>query len=229
MRCTVCGSSVFNSHPVLWDDLIAEWQLSPHEVEYINLQQGMACTNCGSNLRSQALALAIQTYLGSNQLLEQLVFEPELASKSILEINEAGMLTRHLRVVPRYRFAAYPEVDMHAMMFESSSFDLVVHSDTLEHVAQPIRALAECCRVLRPGGALCFTVPIIVGRLSRDRGGLAPSYHGNPTSHPEDFVVHTEFGADVWTSVILAGFKSVEIVSLNFPAGIALIARKADA
>jgi SAM-dependent methyltransferase len=229
MQCTVCGSSAFSSHPVLWDSLIAEWQLSPHEVEYVNAQQGMTCNTCGSNLRSQALALAIETYIGSHQILENLIREPQLADKRLLEINEAGNLTRHLRMMPQYQFAAYPDVDIHAMPFAASSFDLVVHSDTLEHVAQPIRALAECHRILRPGGALCFTVPIIVGRLSRNRSGLTPSYHGNFNSHPEDFIVHTEFGADVWTSVILAGFKSVEIVSLRFPAAIALLARKANA
>src|SRR5208282_3830755 len=42
---------------------------------------------------------------------------------------------------------------------------LVIHSDTLEHVERPVRALEECRRVLAPGGRVCFTVPIIVGRL----------------------------------------------------------------
>ena len=49
----------------------------------------------------------------------------------------------------------------------SGTYDLVVHSDTLEHVPDPVRALQECRRVLRPLGACCFTVPIVVGRLTR--------------------------------------------------------------
>jgi SAM-dependent methyltransferase len=65
--------------------------------------------------------------------------------------------------------AAYPDVDFHRLPHCDASFDLVVHSDTLEHVDHPIHALAECRRVLKPGGALCFTIPVIVGRMSRDR------------------------------------------------------------
>lgn len=91
---------------------------------------------------------------------------------------------------------------MQALPLEADSFDLILHSDTLEHVPQPLLALAECQRVLRPGGTLCFTIPIIVGRLSRSRAGLPPSYHGGSTTGAVDFMVHTEFGADAWIYLI---------------------------
>jgi YHS domain-containing protein len=45
--------------------------------------------------------------------------------------------------------------------------------------------LTECRRVPRPGGVLCFTVPIVVGRLSRRREGLAKSFHGTATDTPD--------------------------------------------
>ncbi len=67
---------------------------------------------------------------------------------------------------------------MHAIPYAAGTFDIVVHSDTLEHVENPVHALAECRRVLKPGGALCFTVPIIVGRLTRNRKGLPPELPG---------------------------------------------------
>ena len=38
-------------------------------------------------------------------------------------------------------------------------------------------------------------------------------------------LVHTEFGADVWTLVLSAGFSSCELVPLRFPAGLAMLAR----
>jgi SAM-dependent methyltransferase len=43
--------------------------------------------------------------------------------------------------------------------FLSSSFDVVVASDVLEHIEDDARAVAEIARVLRPGGAFIFTVP----------------------------------------------------------------------
>jgi SAM-dependent methyltransferase len=71
---------------------------------------------------------------------------------------------------------------MHALSYGDKSFDLIIHSDTLEHLERPVRALEECCRILGPGGRVCFTVPIIVGRLTRGRAGLAKSYHGDPSN-----------------------------------------------
>ena len=101
-------------------------------------------------------------------------------------------------------------------------YDLVIHSDTLEHVADPVVGLAECCRVLRPGGACCFTVPIIIGRLSRSRNGLPPSYHGSPGEFLTDFIVQTEYGADAWVQVLRAGFAECRITSVRPPAAHAL-------
>ena len=69
-----------------------------------------------------------------------------------------------------------------------------------------------------------FTVPIIVGRVTRGRQGLSASYHGHRACVEEAMRVHTEFGADVWRFVLDAGFAECRIVSYCYPAGIALIA-----
>ena len=55
-------------------------------------------------------------------------------------------------------------------------------------------------------GRCIFTVPIVVGRMSRTRTGLKNSYHGTPGQGGGDYIVHTEFGADVWRYVVEAGF-----------------------
>jgi SAM-dependent methyltransferase len=81
-------------------------------------------------------------------------------------------------------------------------------SDTLEHVPQPERALAELERVLTPGGAALLTVPVLWHRPTRVRsepcGGalrhhLPASYHGSRAlAKPEHgHFVFREFGPDL--------------------------------
>lgn len=222
--CGVCGGSEFSDHQVLWPGLILEWQLSPMEAAYVDRQQGTTCDRCGASLRSVALANAIRAYFQDKSPLQEIAERG--SPKSILEINEAGSLSPVLRRFKGHELAAYPDVDIHSLPYGDASFDLVVHSDTLEHVENPVHALTECRRVLKTGGALCLTIPIIVGRMSRDRRGLAKSYHGSPGTPSDDLVVYTEFGADAWTYLVEAGFPTVSIYAVGYPAATAFLAPK---
>jgi len=175
-----------------------------------------------------ALAFAILRCYGEPLVLfKEWVAQSETAkSLRILELNEAGLLTRYLAQIPGRVLGTYPEVDIHQLPYEDEAFDLVVHSDTLEHVSHPIRALEECRRVLRPGGLCAFTVPIIVDRMTSTRTGLPPSYHGAKTEYGNDWAVQTEYGCDAWTHVIRAGFSECRTMSLEYPAGQALVGVK---
>lgn len=225
LTCSVCGGTNFRDSAILWDALVTEWQLSLAERKYVDRQQGTCCLTCGSNLRSIALATAVLESLGRKLLFKDFATDESGAKLKILEINEAGNLSSWLRQFPGHVMAAYPEVDMHNMPYASGHFDLVVHSDTLEHVANPLHALHECRRVLAPGGVLCYTIPVIVGRLTRSREGLPKSYHGNPADARDDYAVQTEYGCDMWTELLNAGFDSVRIHAVNFPSALALSAK----
>lgn len=57
-----------------------------------------------------------------------------------------------------------PHVDVHAdlnaaLPFSGASFDTVLLTDVLEHIARPEPLMRECARVLRPGGKVVVTVP----------------------------------------------------------------------
>lgn len=57
--------------------------------------------------------------------------------------------------------ADYPEHDLLNLAFENASFDLVVADQVLEHVEDPVRAIAESLRVLRPRGVLIHTTCLL--------------------------------------------------------------------
>jgi SAM-dependent methyltransferase len=230
--CSVCSGSEFEPREILDGHLIRDWELDPRQVAYINKQQGTRCTTCWSNYRSIVLARAICSFSGFTGVLQDLRahLTDNLQSRkgsanfSILELNEAGTLTKYLETLPGYALESYPEVDMMALPYASESFDLVIHSDTLEHVPDPLLGLRECRRVLKAGGACIFTVPSLVERLSRRREGMAPSFHGDYKVMAEDHLVHTEFGADAWTYAAQAGFEKIIVDVLDYPAAIALSA-----
>jgi SAM-dependent methyltransferase len=224
LTCSLCGGYSFKSTSVLWPSLVAEWELQPEEAEYVNRQQGKGCSDCGASLRVVALSSAIRSALGSDLLLQDLVKEPWARRLRILDLNGAAAISPVLAQLPYYVRGDYPDVDMHALPYRTGKFDLVIHSDTLEHVPNPVAALQECRRVLSPTGRVCYTVPIIVGRMTRNRNGLPKSYHGDPAVPSEDFVVQSEFGADAWTYPMMAGFPHVAINTVEYPAAQAITA-----
>jgi len=132
--CPCCGSTKFVSNTVLWDGLIKEWGLKKDEATYINRQQGYTCQGCETNLRSMMLAYAITQVYG-------MTFQDFLKSDiRILEINEAGHLNKYFKTMRNHTLVEYPEIDMMHLPHRANSFDLVVHSDTMEHISEPIKA-----------------------------------------------------------------------------------------
>jgi SAM-dependent methyltransferase len=225
MICYCCGSTRIKAQSVLWKELIDEWRISNYEADYINKQQGLHCADCNSNLRSMALAFSIMRCFSYEGYFNRFVKDKKYRKLKILEINEAGNLTQFLSHLTGHILAQYPNVDMMDLKFDDETFDLVLHSDVLEHVLQPVKGLSECRRVLKPRSVCAFTVPIIVDRLTIRRDGLPSSYHGS-SDNKFGFLVHTEYGSDAWQQIIQAGFDECRIFSIDYPAAQALAAIK---
>ena len=133
--------------------------------------------------------------------------------RDILELNAIGRMHAVLARLPRLTYAEYPGEDVTALSYVDASFDLVLTSDTLEHVADPMQGLREIHRVLRPGGRHVFTVPIDP-RLdtSRSRDGGPQEHHGRGggpfalVTRKADMLAHTDFGTDLPEWLDRAGF-----------------------
>jgi hypothetical protein len=109
------------------------------------------------------------------------------------------------------------------LSFADASFDAVISLDVFEHVPEFGRALAECRRVLRPGGSLLFSVPFLPERKENlvravvDENGetqhlLPPEYHADPL-HTEGCLAYYCFGWELLDQVRAAGFAEVNAYS----------------
>ena len=186
-KCSICGGTNFSGQKVIWPELAAQWQLSDVEVSYVDKQQGCACDSCGANLRIVALGDAVRRAFGTRLPLQAFVATPEAAKLRVLDINGAMAISSTLAKLPLYVRGDFPAVIcMHCRSATEplTSWFIPTRSNTWD---RPVRALEECAQVLAADGCLCFTIPIIVGRLTRNRAGLAKSYHGDPSVCPRTF------------------------------------------
>jgi SAM-dependent methyltransferase len=70
-----------------------------------------------------------------------------------IDVAEA-MIARARSAHPRIDFRV---ADAHELPFADASFDAVVGNFAVMHLSRPERAIAQCARVLRPGGRLALT------------------------------------------------------------------------
>ena len=103
------------------------------------------------------------------------------------------------------------------LSFEDERFDVVMSFDVLEHVPDYREGLRECLRVLRPGGALLFSVPFrtdsephLVRAQLREDGSIEhlmePEYHGDPLD-PEGCLAFYQFGWELLPELLELGFS----------------------
>ena len=200
-RCSVCGSDdrfVRNSW-VIPRDLASQWP-----AEFVD-RESQFCLSCGSSRRVRGLAAVLVDMYGTRATsVAELVEEPGFRALDIAEINSVGRMHPFLARLPNLTYCEYPDEDLMRLSFGDESFDLVVTSDTLEHVPDPMRAFREVHRVLRPGGHHVFTVPVDPRRpTTASRDGLAPQHHGRGggpfalVTRRSDMLAHTDFGMDI--------------------------------
>lgn len=202
--------------------------------DWANLREGLLC-QCGLNSRMRQILVTLDALLAREPSLhEAVVFEqvtplfprlrerlPRLIGSEFLGpschsgdvIETMGQAVRHESLL--------------ATSYASNSRDLVMHFDVLEHVPDPVAALTECQRILRPGGWLFFTCPfyeglertivrarLVDGALVHD---LEPCFHGNPVDG-DGALVFTQPGWDLLDWITAAGFPSASLVLCFDPA-----------
>jgi SAM-dependent methyltransferase len=177
-------------------------------------RESLFCERCGCSLRVRRIAsVLVDLYAERATTLAGLVREDAFRALRIAEINSIGRMHPVIAEAPGLVHVEYPEEDIQSLSWEDGRFDLVLTSETLEHVPDPQLALRETLRVLRPGGRHVFTVPVDPSlAATRSRSALPPEHHGRGggpfglVTRRADMLVHTDFGRDLPEVVGAAGF-----------------------
>ena len=211
-RCSVCGADARFVRNV-W---VLPRDLARTVPEGFADRESQLCDVCGSSRRVRLLADVLLAHYGGGQSpsIASLVEDDGFRGLEIAEINAIGRMHPFLAALPRLTYAEYPEQDIQALTYPDASFDLLLTSETLEHVPDFCRALAETRRVLRPGGRHVFTVPVDP-RLerTRSRDGLEPVHHGRGggpfalVTRRNDMLAYTDFGLDLPDLLREQGFE----------------------
>jgi hypothetical protein len=237
-RCIVCGRFRFMLYRrrVIPPRLQELWGLSEQLASALARKESCACAHCGAKLRGRRLAqIVLRAYPVQTppvpRSLAEWVRHPETRSLRVAEINRIDGLHQELALLPQFTGSDYEpgsppgtavagvrSEDLRRLTFASSSVDLLLTSETLEHVPGLEAALSEIHRVLAPGGRHIFTVPLMPGvaqtfarAIEREDGSIEQKavsicHPGGDTGYP----VFTEFGADLPELLQQAGFE-VEI------------------
>lgn len=196
-----------------------------------NWREQLRCPRCGLNARMRAAI----------QFLDDVVAPPRDASIYAMEQTTPlyrAISRRRSRVIGSeylgddivrgaHNTGGIRNESITALTFASDSLDLVISLEVLEHVPDFQRGLHECCRVLRPGGTLLFSVPFrtdmdqnVVRATVDDQGQvhhlMAPEYHGDPLQAAGCLAYHI-FGWEFLDCVRSAGFKTVRGYSAISP------------
>ena len=195
--CNLCGFPVLRLHPG---------------------DAGQRCLRCLSTFRHRAVGAILQR-LGVDRHAQ------------VYELSSRGALCRYLRRtfahvtvselfddVPAGDFRAGVQCqDVQRLTYADAAFDLVTSTEVFEHVADDRRAFAEVYRVLRPGGFVVFTVPLVEARPTLERARIEngvvvhlvePEYHGDRLRGRGRILAFRTYGLDILERLSAAGFTA---------------------
>lgn len=241
--CWACGThQQWQPAKVINNELAETWDINQKLRDSFDARESMFCPECGCSLRLRHLAEALCYYFDASSV-KQLVTNKKFNELAIAEINSCGKLHQFLGELKGLKYSEYgskdskiPSENLEKLSYKNNSLDLIVSSDTFEHVPDFRKATKEIYRVLKPGGMHIFTVPVIWKRTTVQRAELDDKgkvrHHKDPSYHGEgqpDYLVFSEFGHDIVDVLELEKFTvelyKINLINLN-DTGCVIIARK---
>jgi hypothetical protein len=200
------------------------------------LRETSCCQSCGATMRDRQIAFGllrvIAERLGRTEANLRALRLASFNTLRILDTDSFSPINRVLRGLPGYKYSQFrpdlpngaimPDGSLNAnlldMPFGAGSFEVIITSDVMEHIADDERAHREIFRCLAPGGAYVFTVPydpcLMVNRqLTQDSGSSnAPFFldkhvHGDPHSG-SGIIAHRIYGQQLMTDLSKMGYET---------------------
>ena len=112
------------------------------------------------------------------------------------------------RAASRYPRAHFDAANLVSLPYADGAFDAVVSLQVIEHLHSPQEFLAECARVLAPGGVLVISTP---NRLTFSPDGMRNPFHT------------FEFAPDELRATIAQQFSSIELAGTFHGARVRLL------
>jgi SAM-dependent methyltransferase len=167
-------------------------------------RQEARCPNCASKERDRIIALHLRRAALN------------MDGKSVLHFSAERPFFKQWKSNPNYvagdikrSAVANAVVDITALQYPDNHFDVIICNHVLEHVDADQRGMAECFRVMKPGGVGIFSVP-----MSTDEATWNPP----PGTPPEEIAricgrTHVRlYGLDFPKQLASHGFTAEEIV-----------------
>jgi SAM-dependent methyltransferase len=180
--CVICGCySSFRFDPtIITQKLQKAWGISDDLATAFNRKESMFCDYCGSSLRIRRLAAVLietfsETTRKPHKSFTELLKDEEFRRLKIAEINACGGLHSYLKDHPNLYYSEWVphakpgEVrdgvrceDLQCLTYPDDCFDIILTSETLEHVPNPDKAWHEIYRTLKDGGYHIFTIQLFL-------------------------------------------------------------------
>jgi hypothetical protein len=176
-RCFVCKEEskfYFNSWIVSKD--IEKEMNDPSDFYSLLARESYFCKVCLTSDRKRLLYKHLVEHISEKSKIhidDLREFEDQLSVLIIGDLGKHGYLqklvTEHLACTTTYfnpeeaigtRKDHLINADIENLTFLNTEFDLVIHTDVLEHCNNPTLAIESCLQILKNDGAMIFTIPI---------------------------------------------------------------------
>jgi SAM-dependent methyltransferase len=189
------------------------------------------CLSCRANVTNLSLIPVIRTHDRKHKIRTAWEMSTYGATLDYLRRNVSQVYASEYfeHAAPGALVGGVLNQDVQRLSFADASLDLITSNQVFEHVQDDQQGFRECHRVLKPGGALIFSVPLYAlpatQQLARIKDGnvehlVPPEYHDSRIAGPGSVLCFWRHSLhDIVPRVSQTGFVT-RLVEIRFPASL---------